>query len=162
MGQQLVRIEEIAISDHGPNHLSLFGIKDLTVLSRIREVLKAACAEFPQVKGLVSIEANIISTDGDLDLPPERAHLVDLVQAGLHASVRLASARDFGRIYGWHYLGKLWEPWSKRSRFYNTEAVVNAVYKNRIHIITHPGHRFNIDTRAVAKACREQGHCHGD
>ncbi|HHT72347.1 MAG TPA: PHP domain-containing protein [Firmicutes bacterium] len=150
-------LEEIAISDHGPNHLSLFGIKDLTVLSRIREDLKAACAEFPQVKGLVSIEANIISTDGDLDLPPERAHLVDLVQAGLHASVRLASARDFGRIYGWHYLGKLWEPWSKRSRFYNTEAVVNAVYKNRIHIITHPGHRFNIDTRAVAKACRERG-----
>ena len=88
-------LEEIAISDHGPNHLSLFGIKDLTVLSRIREDLKAACAEFPQVKGLVSIEANIISTDGDLDLPPERAHLVDLVQAGLHASVRLASARAF-------------------------------------------------------------------
>ena len=34
---------------------------------------------------------------------------------------------------------------------------MNAVYKNRIHIITHPGHRFNIDTRAVAKACRERG-----
>ena len=119
--------------------------------------MAAACAEFPQVKGLVSIEANIISTAGDLDLPPEKAHLVDMVQAGIHASVRLASAGDFSRMYGWHYLGKLWEPWSRKARIYNTDAVVNAVYKNRIHVLTHPGHRFNIDTRAVARACRDRG-----
>jgi len=152
-----VGLEEVAISDHGPNHLFGFGMKSLMVLERIRADIAAARAEFPQVKCLVSIEANIISTAGDLDLPPEKAHLVDLVQAGLHASVRLASWGDFRRMYGWHYLGKLWDPWSKRSRFYNTEAVVNAIYKNRIHIITHPGHRFNVDTRAVARACRERG-----
>lgn len=150
-------LEEIAISDHGPNHLFGYGIKSLDTLKQIRSDLEAACAEFSQVKGLVGIEANIISTEGDLDLPPEEAHLVDIVQAGLHAMVRLADARQFRRIYGWHYLGKLWDPWSKRSRIYNTDAVINAVYKNRIHIVTHPGHRFNIDTRAVARACRERG-----
>lgn len=150
-------LEEVAISDHGPNHLFGYGIGSLDRLKDIRRDLEAACAEFPQVKGLVGIEANIISIEGQLDLPLEQAHLVDMVQAGLHAMVRLASFRAFTQIYGWHYLGKVWDPWSKRSRINNTEAVVNAVYKNRIHVLTHPGHRFNIDTREVARACRERG-----
>lgn len=80
-------LEAIAISDHGPNHLFHYGIKNLQVLEVIRRELASACAAHPGVRGLVAIEANIISVKGDLDLPPEHRGLVDLVLANIHSMV---------------------------------------------------------------------------
>lgn len=150
-------LEVVAISDHGPNHLFGIGIEGLHILEKIRSELIEVRSEFPMVQGLVGIEANIISTAGDLDLPPEKAHLVDVLQANIHALVRPKTLKDGVRIYVNHYGGKLFHSLHQRSRLINTEAVINAVYRNRIHIITHPGLRFNIDTRALARACQERG-----
>lgn len=152
-------LEVVAISDHGPNHLFGLGIKNLHVLEKIRSELAEVRSEFPMVQGLVGIEANIISTAGDLDLPPEKAYLVDVLQANIHAMVRPKIFKDGVRIYGYHYGGKLFHSLQQRSRLVNTEAMINAVYRNRIHIVTHPGLRFDIDTKALARACCDRGTC---
>lgn len=147
----------IAISDHGPNHLGGFGIKDCAVLKKIRCELDRACAVFTQVQGLVGIEANIISVRGDLDLPPERAHLVDLILANIHSLVLPNSLKDAAAIWGSHYLKRVWPPLSRRSVTVNTEATVNAMARNKIDILTHPGLKFAVDYRVVAQACAHYG-----
>ncbi len=45
----------------------------------------------------------------------------------------------------------------KRSIVVNTETTINAIWRNKIDILTHPGFRFAIDYRAVAQVCAERG-----
>lgn len=150
-------LEVVAISDHGPNHLLHYGMASLGVLATIRTELEEACGSFPQITGLVGVEANIISVRGDLDLPPEHAHLVDVVLANIHSMVRPASFRDATLIWGSHFGKKVFPSLDKRSKLINTEATVNALLRNKIDILTHPGLRFAIDYRVVAQACAIQG-----
>ncbi len=150
-------LEAIAISDHGPNHLFHYGMKNLQVLDKIRKELQAACTRFSGVRGLVGIEANIISVRGDLDLPPEHYGLVDLVLANIHSLVRPQRLRDGAAFWGYHYGTKVWPPFSRRSINVNTDATVQAMEKNRIDILTHPGLRFAVDYRVVAQACAHFG-----
>ncbi|HHY14766.1 MAG TPA: hypothetical protein GX521_01690, partial [Firmicutes bacterium] len=150
-------LEAIAISDHGPNHLFHYGMKNLQVLDTIRNELEAACAKFQGVRGLVGIEANIISVKGDLDLPPDRRGQVDMVLANIHSLVRPARLRDGAIIWGLHYGKRVWPPYGRRSKIVNTDATVKAMEKNKIDILTHPGLRFAIDYRAVAQACAHFG-----
>ncbi|HHY09133.1 MAG TPA: PHP domain-containing protein [Firmicutes bacterium] len=146
-------LEVIAISDHGPNHLFHYGIRNLNVLQTIRRELEEACREHAGLRGLVGIEANIISTAGDLDLPADKIDLVDLILANIHLAVWPKAGRDFFAIWGSHYGKKFWPSLRQRSLLINTEATINALYKNEIKILTHPGQRFAIDYKEVAKAC---------
>jgi putative hydrolase len=150
-------LEVIAISDHGPNHLLHYGMASLDVLKTIRAELTEACVSFPEIIGLVGIEANIISVRGDLDLPLEDWHLVDLVLANIHTMVKPASFKDATKIWGSHFGKKMFPPVGKRSRLINTEATINALMRNKIDILTHPGVRFSIDYRVVAQACAAMG-----
>lgn len=150
-------LEVVAISDHGPNHLFAYGIKNLDVFKKIRAELADACNEFPQIKGLVGVEANIISVQGDLDLPPEHNELVDLILANIHAMVKPKSFKDAMAIWGSHYGKKVFPSLDKRSCIINTDATINALARNKIDVLTHPGVRFAIDYRAVAQACKSYG-----
>lgn len=150
-------LEMIAISDHGPNHLFGYGIKSLKVLEIIRAELREASKEFPQVQGLVGIEANIISVRGDLDLPPEKSNLVDFILANIHAMVRPKTMCDALSIWGYHYGKNVFSALEKRSVAVNTEATINALAHNKIDVLTHPGVRFAIDYTAVAQACAFYG-----
>lgn len=150
-------LEILGISDHGPNHLFGYGIKNLEVLTTIRQELAEVKIKYPQVQGVVGVEANIISVRGDLDLPPEARDLVDFVQANIHALVRPKTLRDAWRIWGSHVGAKIWSPLERRSLVVNTDATINALAKNKIQVLTHPGVRFAIDYRAVAQACAHYG-----
>ena len=144
------RLEVVAVSDHGPNHLFGLGIEGLHILEKIRSELIKVRSEFPMVRGLVGIEANIISTAGDLDLPSEKAHLVDVLQAKFTPWF----AQDFKdgvRIYK-SLRGKLFIP-SINAPAFNTEAAINAVPQSDSHH-TYPGRVLNIDTRACTSLPR--------
>lgn len=148
-------LEEIAISDHGPAHMFGIGMESVSVLDRIRQDATSAMEKHPGIKVLVGIESNVISVDGTLDLPPQFREKVDVMQAGLHLMVRPSSWIAGLLFYSLHYFRWLGAPIRSRSRIANTEAVVNAVYHNDVDIITHPGHRMDIDTLALARACAE-------
>lgn len=150
-------LEIIAISDHGPNHMLHYGVEDLGVFTKIRKELEEACATFPEIEGLVGIEANIISVRGDLDLPPEHFDLVDLILANIHTMVKPASLKDATKIWGNHFAKRVFPSLDKRSKLVNTEATVNALIRNKIDILTHPGLRFAIDYKVVAQACASTG-----
>lgn len=150
-------LEIIAISDHGPNHLQPYGVENIHVFSRIRSELEAACLDFPEIKGLVGIEANIISVRGDLDLPPEHSGLVDIVLANIHTMVKPKDLNSAVKIWGNHFAKRVIRTNEKRSMLVNTEATVNALTRNKISILTHPGLRFSIDYKVVGQACASTG-----
>ncbi|NLY11660.1 MAG: PHP domain-containing protein [Firmicutes bacterium] len=148
-----IGLREIAISDHGPAHMFGIGIKNLSILDQIRQDIQEASRIYKNIKILTGIEANVTSIKGDIDLPEEWRDKVDLLQVGLHLMVRPTKWGEGLVRYGIHYLRGLSPSLRTRSRIINTEAITNAVYRHKIDIITHPGHRMDIDTRELARAC---------
>src|SRR5690606_36394451 len=47
--------------------------------------------------------------------------------------------------------------WSLEARRRHTRMLVNAVLRNRVHAVTHPGYRLPIDTAELARACARAG-----
>lgn len=88
------------------------------------------------VQVLRGVEANIIDTEGRLDMPDELLERLDIILAGLHE--------------GTGYQGSTVEE--------NTQAMVAALRNPRVHIISHPGNpRFSVDFERVVLAAREYG-----
>ncbi|MGE5542550.1 MAG: histidinol-phosphatase, partial [Bacillota bacterium] len=46
---------------------------------------------------------------------------------------------------------------SRVARVDNTKALVEAVHRHRVDIVTHPGLHVNIDTTELARACASKG-----
>lgn len=150
-------LEEIAISDHGPAHLFGVGIRNIQVLDQIRKEISTSMQVYPSVKVKLGIEANVTSITGDIDVTPEYIDKLDILQVGLHLMVRPERWLDGINRTVAHFLRGLSPNLKRRSRLLNTEAIINAVYKYNIDIITHPGHRLVIDTRELSRACAARG-----
>lgn len=122
-------LKMLAITEHGPN---LPGAPDSEyfynplIWSRV----------INGVHVLRGIEANILDTKGQIDLPDEILDQLDIVLAGFHA--------------GTGYQGSTVED--------NTKAMIAALENPRVHIITHPGNTsFPIDFEDVVLAAKEYG-----
>ncbi len=151
-----IGLEVVGISDHGPAHMMGIGIKGLHILDRIRAEINTSMQLYPTVKVKLGAEANIISIEGDIDIPQEYQDKLDFLQVGLHVMVRPLRWSDGLNRLSAHYLRGFSAGFSRKSRLLNTEALINAVYRHKIDIITHPHHRFNIDSKELARACAQQ------
>lgn len=147
----------VGISDHGPANMFGVGVRSFDVFDKIREEAERWERAHRGVRVLVGVEANVVSLDGHLDVPDDVLARLDYVMAGLHVPVKPHSWRDAWKIVyanvGGRFSGRL----AHRARELNTEAVIQAVLKNRIDVITHPGWRLSIDTRALARVCAQRG-----
>lgn len=153
-------LEEIAITDHGPRTHSLIplGVRDAKELLEIKEKVERLRAEFPRIKILCGVEANIINHDGDLDVPDDILEELDLVAAGLHLLIIPPDLVTAWRLIIANKLIYRFFPGRREGiRRWNTEMVINAVKRHKIDFITHPGYQLDIDTFALAKACTEEG-----
>lgn len=149
-------LKAIAITDHGPRSLFGVGVSSLSVFGLVKEEIEHCQAQFPQIKILLGVEANIIDIDGSLDLPPESLDQFDLVLAGLHPLVYPASL-VFGLGMVGNLVGRHVPYLARKLRQWNTQAVCSALIQNPIDILTHPGLHMNIDTEKVAKTCTQVG-----
>lgn len=123
------RVETLAITDHGP------AVKHSANLAHFSNIHR-----FPRelfgVKVLTGCEANIVDFDGGIDLPEKVQQSLDIVLAGLHPHIG--------------YPG--------RTRTENTDALIRAIEKHRIHIITHPGqYGFPVDISRLMHAAQFHG-----
>ncbi len=146
-------LAEVGISDHGPAHIIGIGIKNIQVLDKIRTEINQSMKQFPTVQVKLGVEANVTSVTGDIDVPSEYIRKLDYLQVGLHLMVIPEKWLDGINRTALHFLRGLTPGLRRKSRLLNTEAIINAVYRHDIDIITHPGHRFDIDSRELAKAC---------
>jgi putative hydrolase len=146
-------LETLGIADHGPANWGHFRLTDNAVFERILRESREVKREISGIEILAGVEANIVSYEGDLDVSLEMQGKLDQVLAGFHLSVipkRLQEGIKFAAYRTW---GDLSPQLRRKARNENTKAMIEAVYKNEIDIITHPGLRIHIDTPELARAC---------
>lgn len=121
-------LELIAITDHGPTmpggpHLYHFGN------------LRALPRQINGVKVLRGVEANILNSDGELDIPERYLKMLDIVLAGLHDICYQSEGVEE-----------------------NTRAMIRAMENPFVDIIVHPGNpRFPVDREKVVEAAVRTG-----
>ncbi|MGE5557136.1 MAG: PHP domain-containing protein [Bacillota bacterium] len=146
-------LEAIAITDHGPASFGHLGMTSLAELEVIRGEVRRCSEIFPGMKILTGIEANIISSAGELDLPFDMQKKLDLVLAGFHTLITPASFAEGFSFATRSLAARLFSGARRRARCENTKTIVEAVYSNTIDCITHPGLHIDIDTGELARAC---------
>lgn len=143
-------LSSIAISDHGPGHLT-YGVKRKN-FPLMREIIEGLNKKYKEITVFLSVEANIVNSDNNIDVTESEKGLFDFVHAGYHFGVR---GGYMIRNWLWyHGLGKNFE---SNLKMKNTEMMVSALKKNKIMILTHPGDKAPIDLKKVTEACEETG-----
>ncbi len=149
-------LKEVAISDHGPAH-PFVGIKNLKTLRKIKEDIERCREKYAGIKILLGIEANIISTSGELDITPPFIAELDILLVGLHTGIipkDISNGLDL-MIKNW---GSRYSPeLSREVRRINTGALISAVENYPVNIVVHPGLKLNIDTYKLAEVCALRG-----
>lgn len=154
-------LEEVAISDHGPAN-PVLGIRGSGVLLDIKKEAAYYNGRYDDIRVLTGVEANIVGSDGKLDIPASILKQLDIVLAGLHRFTWFTDPRAGMTMYLENPLSKLGlgalsRRLAAKARLHNTKAVVEAVYRYDIDIITHPGLHMSIDTYELARACAKRG-----
>lgn len=143
-------LEAVAISDHGPGHLT-YGMRPGDA-ARIRAEIDAAAAAFPGLTVYLSVEANIRGGARSLDISPEGAAEFDFLIGGYHLGVAHGhSVSNFTLTRGIFTT----ETRIRKAMVRNTDMVLRALYENNLRILTHPGDKGPLDIAAVARACAE-------
>lgn len=149
-------LKEIVISDHGPGHM-FFGV-NLKKLKRMRKEIDALNEKYKdKIKIYLGVEANIISADGDIDVSEEELKLLDKLLVGFHNGAKPKSIKDFYTLFIKNKMAKFNSKLKEECRRINTQALIKAINKYKIDIITHPGAKVDIDTRELAKAAAKRG-----
>lgn len=150
-------LKAIAITDHGPATAFGMGVPDERTLLKIKARLRSLAPHFPGLRILAGVEANVITLDGDLDVSDRVLAELDVVLVGLHPTILPKTLRDAAGLIGVNALSRYLKEARRLARRLNTRTLIRAVERHRIDIITHPGWRLSIDTRALARACAACG-----
>ena len=123
-----VGLKEIAITDHGPNHVTA-GVKIKRLPAFFAEIERLRKA-YPQIKIYSGVEANFLSPRGEIDVPEEYADKFDIIICGYHKVIKPLKAGDMK-----FFLGNLFCKNSARTLARNTDAYINALENNDIDVI---------------------------
>ncbi|KPU43435.1 DNA polymerase/3'-5' exonuclease PolX [Oxobacter pfennigii] len=148
-------LKEICISDHGPGHFS-YGVKHSS-FKEMREEIDVINKKVTGIKVLLGVEANLTSMDGDIDIREEDKKYLDILLMGYHTAVIPKSIRDAKGLYFDNLWAKISPSVHRKARLNNTRAMINAINKHHIDIITHPGLNITIDTVELAEAAAKSG-----
>lgn len=148
-------LKEIAITDHGFNHL-LFGLKRKK-LNDLRAEVKEA-EKLTGVKVLMGMESNLISLDGETDMRADDLDKFDIFLFGVHEVLKYRHFSDFYNIMLRNYTAyKFGKKPSQKVIDNTTKAYINAVKNNPVDILTHINYKCCCDLEEVAKACADYG-----
>ena len=149
-------LQEVAITDHGPANF-LVGIKSPQTLDKIRSEIEACQKKYPEIKILMGVEANIISSQGDIDIPLHYIKKLDLLLVGLHTGIIPRDVRSGVDLIAKNWISRFSTIMDKKARYINTLAVIKAVERFPIDVIVHPGLKLNIATPMLAEVCLRRG-----
>lgn len=139
-------LRAIAITDHGPGHLT-YGIKK-DEISLMRRDIELCREKYPDIDISLGVEANIVDKWRGIDVPPEETGCYDFIIAGYHYGVTNAYCVQ---NYAWEH-GHI--P-NRKLMVKNTDMTLKAIHENNLRILTHPGDKGPFDMEAIAKACDE-------
>ncbi len=142
-------LKSIAITDHGPGHLT-YGF-DMNKVGEIREEIRRLAGIYPQVKVLLGVEANTLRVPPYIDIDEDGKDKLDIVLAGYHYGVTKAGCVA---NYLSDHLG-IFKGESSGLKVKNTAMILDALYNNKIDILTHPGDKGPFDIYDIARACAD-------
>ncbi len=135
-------LQEIAITDHGFKHL--FGTNKAKLEKARKEVDEIN--KWSKTKVLLGVEADIISSDGTIDVDVETLGLLDILIVGYHRMIKTDFAGYFGS-----------QKKTKEAKEKATQAFLNAIKRYPISIISHIDSVLTTDLYEIGKACKEKG-----
>ena len=140
-------LKSIAITDHGPGHLT-YGI-DRNKIKVMREEVERLKLVYPQIEILLGVEANTIRVAPYIDLTEEDKKDLDIVLAGYHFGILKAGmVPNYINSHTGLFSGE-----NSSLKVENTAMILNALYENDIAVLTHPGDKGPFDIEDIAKAC---------
>jgi len=155
MAAKKLNLKQIAITDHGFNHL-LFGLKRNKLLDLRAEIVEAE--KLTGVKVLMGMESNLISLDGSTDMKESDLKNFDIYLFGIHEVLKYKLFSDFYNIMLKNYWAyKLGKKPSQKVIDNTTKAYINAIKNNPVDILTHINYKCCCDLKEVARACADYG-----
>lgn len=145
-------LSQVAITDHGFNQTS-FGVRRQD-MAQVKAEIEQAKEMYP-IDVLLGVEANLISSNGDIDIVPEDMENLDILLCGFHRIVKASNTREQYRFILKNTLCEFFHHTSKKQRIKNTNAYINAMRKYNIDIITHLNHLCKVDVEKVARVAKE-------
>lgn len=147
-------LSDISITDHGYNSPD-FGSLTPAKMIKQRVEIEEIKSEFPMLNIRRGVEANIIGSDGTIDLTEKDYEDFDYIIAGFHAPTKPKNFKSFRELYLNSYFYFLGTSSSARER--NTKTYINMVKKYPIAIIAHINHLTRVNVKEVAKCCADYG-----
>lgn len=155
VGAKAKGLKEIAITDHGFNHI-LFGLKRKKLSSLRAEIEEAK--KLTGINVLMGMESNLISIDGETDMKQSDLRFFDIYLCGIHEVLRYKSFSDMYKILIKNYSAyKLGRRPSDKVIENTTKAYINIIKNNPIDIITHINFKCCCNLEEVAKCCADYG-----
>ncbi len=148
-----IGLKEIAITDHGPRHF-LYGMRLDKIEEAKNEIIRLRHI-YPQIKILFGVESNIISFDGDTDITAELFETFDIILCGYHLGAMYLSFKDFWGFIVLNYFGRFNKKLREHMTEKNTDAVVKALNKYKINILTHPGDKMPVNIKRIVEAAEK-------
>ena len=150
-------LETIGIADHGPANWWNVGIRQLSDFDLLIDQVEKARIRFPQIKILAGAEANVVSYDGDLDIPLDYQDQLDQILVGFHTMIIPKTWSDGVRFIRRSLAARFSAKQFQLALNEHTDALVAAINRHRIAIVTHPGLKVAIDSGRLAQACAKRG-----
>ena len=148
-----IGLEEIAITDHGPAHY-LFGIKR-SLIGEAKNIVVEMRKKYPNLKILYGVEANLLDYNGTTDIESEILKHCDIILCGFHLAAAYTTAGDYWNFIVKNRLAKNNEKLYKEMVEKNTQAVVNAMNRYNINILTHPGDKIPLNIDKIAQTAEK-------
>ena len=100
---------------------------------------------------MLGLEANIIGTDGELDVDEKLIKDLDILLMGYHYGAMPVGPKDAINLYWNTQVSKLVSNMSEKSKDIMTNAYIKAMQKYPIDIITHPGVKAELHIKDLAR-----------
>ena len=147
----------LAITEHGPNILA--GCMRLKEIPAAKAEMEAAQEAFPDVRLYFGVEANLISPDGEIDIPAAYQDEFDVIVMGFHTYVHGTHCGNVQRVIWENRILRLFQTKDKLSRM-NTHAFIRAMHRYPLDAIVHLGEGMpNYDLPAIVQAAIETDTC---
>lgn len=140
-------LKQIASTEHAFCHP--YGIKKKH-LKLIREEINQVNQKYP-VRVLFGLEANLISSKGEIDVPLDVQNQLDMLVLGFHKGCRLLSKKPFISFFNHFSLFGT----SKKRVEKNTQAYINAIKNNNVNILAHLNCGCKVNVAEVGKVAKE-------
>lgn len=148
-------LTRIAITDHGPGHLT-YGVRS-NKLVQMRKEIDEMKKEYKDIEILLGVEANLVSLEGDIDVTEKDIELLDILLVGFHNGAAPKGLKSAGKLYIRNYVSMLFPFMKRNCAEINTDAMIKAVNRYDIDIVTHPGAKIPYNIQRLAEAAAKRG-----